>query len=299
MSLSAFSSLSGHRTLSDVNYGAFLGAPAIGTSANRVRQGNPMSPSYSPLQARTAGRPSRAHGRRFLVQNVSTDIECLDLLKQLPKKVRAPCSYSEVSRLTETQDYPTMIGPQTIELNTKGHFWIGFLDIREAKCFVAMAESDLGWEVISITLEEFNRETRILLPMPHNFDDSILVTLYCGSRSSVDPANVVNKVKPVLDLVGDVHSIQEVHFGHPSRGARLTVHELIARFFNNHKATNAVRVLNSIRTEVITHASPSSLASLDRTHHFLTGFYHGSHPILSRIRKPGSSSLGFDRQKST
>ncbi|KAJ5677460.1 meiosis protein MEI2 [Penicillium maclennaniae] len=229
LTVSGFSSRSSYRTLSDINYGALPGA-----SASSVRQGSLMSPNYSPVQLRTVGRASasRAHGRRFLVQNVSTDIECLDLLRQLPKK-----------------NYPTMIGPQTIELNTKGRFWIGFLDIREAKYFVTMAESGYyGWEVIPITLEEFNRETRILLPMPQNFDDSVLVTLYCGSRSNVNPANVVNKVKPILDLVGDVHSIQEVHFGHPSRGARLTVHELIARFFNNHKATNAVRILNSIRT---------------------------------------------------
>lgn len=188
-----------------------------------------------------------------------------------------------------------MIGPQTIELNTKGRFWIGFLDIREAKCFVTMAESEYyGWEVISITLEEFNRETRILLPMPQNFDDSVLVTLYCGSRSNVNPANVVNKVKPILDLVGDVHSIQEVHFGHPSRGARLTVHELIARFFNNHKATNAVRILNSIRTGVIVHDSPLSFYTIESTDYLPTGFHYGSNPILSRIRQPGPSSLGFD-----
>ncbi|KAJ5313796.1 uncharacterized protein N7443_000680 [Penicillium atrosanguineum] len=229
MTVSGFSSRSTYRTSSDINYGALSGA-----CASSDRQGNLMSPNYSPVQLRTVGRASasRAHGRRFLVQNVSTDIECLDLLKQLPKK-----------------NYPTMIGPQTIDLNTKGRFWVGFLDIREAKCFVTMAESEYyGWEVIPITLEDFNRETRILLPMPQNFDDSVLVTLYCGSRSNVNPANVVNKVKPIIDLIGDVHSIQEIHFGHPSRGARLTVHELIARFFNNHKATNAVRVLNSIRT---------------------------------------------------
>lgn len=152
-----------------------------------------------------------------------------------------------------------MIGPHMNDLNIKGRFYIGFSDIREAKCFVTKVGSKFfGWELIPVPPEEFNRETRVNLPVPLNFDDSVLVTLYCGSRSSVGPANVVSKVKPILDLVGDMHSIQEVHFGHPSRGARLTVHELIARYFNSNNAMNAIRMLNAIRTEVFIHTSPLS-----------------------------------------
>jgi hypothetical protein len=224
-----------------------------------------MSPTYSPAQARTTAMPpaSRVHGRRFLVQNVPTDIECLELIKQFPKEVSAR-NRRGIPRLTDSQGYPSMIGPHMVDLNTKGRFYIGFSDIREAKCFTSKVENQyFGWELISVLPEEFNRETRITLPLPVNFDDAVLVTLYCGSRSSVSPANVVNKVKPILDLVGDVHSIQEVHFGHPSRGARLTVHELIVRYFNSNNATNAIRALNANRTEVIIYASPLSLCIVE------------------------------------
>lgn len=136
------------------------------------------------------------------------------------------------------------------ELNTKGHFHVAFSDLREAKQFVQWISGvQPDWEITSRTPDQFNRETRLAMTMPANFDDLVLLTIYCGTHSSVKPADIVAMVKPILDLVGNVHSIQEVHLSSPSR-SRVAVHELVVRWYDTAHALNSIRVLNGIRTEV-------------------------------------------------
>lgn len=55
---------------------------AVG-SAGHDAQASLLSPGYSPTRSRTDGRSgtSQAHGRRFLVRNVSTDLEGLEILR--------------------------------------------------------------------------------------------------------------------------------------------------------------------------------------------------------------------------
>lgn len=136
------------------------------------------------------------------------------------------------------------------ELNTKGHFHVAFSDLREAKQFVQWISGvQPTWEVLSRTPDQFNRETRLAMTLPSNFDDLVLLTAYCGAHSSAHPSEIVAMVKPILDLVGNVHSIQEVQLSSPSRG-RAAVHELVVRWYDTADALNAVRTLNGIRTEV-------------------------------------------------
>jgi len=151
-----------------------------------------------------------------------------------------------------------MIGPYMVDLSTKGRFYIGFSDLREANCFLAKVVTlNVNWDITVVSPEVFNRETRLCVSVPLNFDDSVLVTLYCVSDSNVNPQNIVDKVKPILDLLGTVHSIQELHLSHPSEG-RITVHDIITRYFNASNALNAIRALNSVRNAVIIHTSPLS-----------------------------------------
>lgn len=127
---------------------------------------------------------------------------------------------------------------------------MAFSDLREAKQFVQwLSGVQPTWEVISRSPDQFNREARLGVNTPANFDDLVLLTTYCGAHSSAQPSDIVTMVKPILDLVGDVHSIQEVHLSSPSRG-RVAVHELVVRWYDTAHALNAVKALNGIRTEV-------------------------------------------------
>lgn len=136
------------------------------------------------------------------------------------------------------------------ELNTKGYFHVAFSDLREAKQFVHWISGvQPTWDIVSRTPDQFNRETRLAVTTPANFDDLILLTTYCGAHSSAQPSDIVAMVKPILDLVGNVHSIQEVHLSSPSR-SRVAVHELVVRWYDTAHALNAVRALNGLRTEV-------------------------------------------------
>lgn len=206
---------------------------------------NPISPHPAlPIQKPAPPRPT---GRRFVVRNVSTDIEGLDMLKFL----KVSTSHGTKDReLTRKQGLRGINGPHMTELNTRGQFHVAFSDLRDAKQFVQwISGAQPAWEVVSRTPDQFNRETRLPVTLPSNFDDLILLTTYCGAHSSAKPSEIVALVKPILDLVGNVHSIQEVQLNSPSRG-RATVHELVVRWYDTAHALNAIRALNGIRTEV-------------------------------------------------
>lgn len=147
-----------------------------------------------------------------------------------------------------------MIGPVLCDLNTEGHFYIGFSDMREAKRAVRWMEAYRPeWEIIPVPPEQFLRETKVIPSVPLTHDDSALVYVYCGNGSQLASHNLTQTIKPILDLVGNVNTIQEIYHGVPPRGAQLTVHELIVRYFDSTNAINAVRVLNAFRTEVGLH----------------------------------------------
>lgn len=137
------------------------------------------------------------------------------------------------------------------ELNTKGRFHVSFSDLRVAKQFVQwISEVQPAWELVPVLPDEFSRNTRLPMAVPANFEDLVLVTVYCGSHSTAQASDIVATVKPILDLVGNVHSIQEVQLGAQSRGGGVTVHEMVVRWYDTAEAINAVKTLNAIRTEV-------------------------------------------------
>lgn len=136
------------------------------------------------------------------------------------------------------------------DLSTQKHFHVSFLDIRDAKRFVEWITTiQHEWELFPAPADEFSRKMRYTVHLPIQFDDMNLVTVYCGNHSNVQGSEIVSLVKPILDLVGSVHSITEFNLGTPSLGLA-TVHELIVRWYNTSHATNAIKTLNGIRTQV-------------------------------------------------
>lgn len=113
-----------------------------------------------------------------------------------------------------------------------------------------MARDYKEWDLVPLSAEDFARDTRMVNPLPLSFDDAVVVTVYCGTYSSIQPADVVVRMKPFLEMVGKVHSIQELQFGIPSDGSRLTTHELAVKYFDSRHAANAVKTLNAVRTAV-------------------------------------------------
>lgn len=144
-----------------------------------------------------------------------------------------------------------MNGPHMADLNAKGRFYVSFPDLREAQRFVQWIEHfQPEWELVPMRPDDFARETHSSVPPPRNFDDLILVTIYCGGHSTAQGSEIVAAVRPILDLVGSVHSVQEIQFGAHSRVNRIIVHEMTVRFYDTNQAINAVNTLNGIRTEV-------------------------------------------------
>lgn len=136
-------------------------------------------------------------------------------------------------------------------MNLTGRFFISFSDSRDVDVAIQRISRDYkNWELVPLTAEDFARDTRMVSPLPLSFDDSVVVTIYCGTYSTIQPANVVARVRKFLELVGKVRSIHELQFGIPSDGSRLTTHELAVKYFDSRHAANAVKALNAIRTAV-------------------------------------------------
>ncbi|KAJ5675894.1 hypothetical protein N7462_008791 [Penicillium macrosclerotiorum] len=227
----AYGGASGQPSRRDTRVGFVLQDYPTDEARRNVRSDVTAS-DYS-AETRLVKKPgqSRTNDRRFLVKRVSTDLEGLQVAQMF-------------------QGFESTNGPFLPELNTKGRFYVAFADISEAKRAVQVIESSHPeWELVPIPAEDFNRETRLASPLPPNFDDQVLITLYCGNHSNVNPSNIVARLKPFFELVGRVYSIQELLLGNSSGLGRLTTHELIVRYYNTHHALNAVRTLNAIRTE--------------------------------------------------
>ncbi|KAJ5166507.1 uncharacterized protein N7482_005288 [Penicillium canariense] len=197
----------------------------------------PPRPGYTSHSGFAVPRhPGKRHSlrnvsRHYLVKNVSTDIEGLQLLVLF-------------------ESFESKEGPFIPELNTKGRFFVGFGDMNEAKRAYSMLENHYqDWVLIPVSVEDFNRENRLSAPLPPSFDDRVLAIIYCGGQSRINASNIVTLLKPYFEKIGKVLSIQELLLGVPAQSARLVTYELVVRYFVCSHALNAIKALNSIRTE--------------------------------------------------
>ncbi|CAI7583376.1 unnamed protein product [Penicillium pancosmium] len=192
-------------------------------------QNNFATPQISPLQPKHL-QTSFCDERRFLVRNVDTDTEGLEVVQLF-------------------QNLASVNGPFWTTLNTTGRFFVSFSDSRNVEAAIQRISRDYKeWELIPLSAEDFARDTRMVTPLPLSFDDAVIVTVYCGTYSTIQPANVIVRIKQFLELTGKVRSIQELQFGIPSDGSRLTTHELAVKYFDTRHAANAVKALNATRT---------------------------------------------------
>lgn len=149
-------------------------------------------------------------------------------------------------------------------MNTTGRFFVSFSDSRDVDAAIQRVSRDYKeWELIPLSAEDFARDTRMVTPLPLSFDDAVIVTVYCGTYSTIQPANVIVRTKQFLELAGKVRSIQELQFGIPSDGSRLTTHELAVKYFDTRHAANAVKALNATRTAVRAIPVPCNALFLD------------------------------------
>lgn len=190
--------------------------------------------------------------RRFLVQHVDTDTEGLEIVRffQVSCFLIQEEDFFKVLNLF-FQSFTSVNGPFWTTLNSIGRFYVAFTDSREVNTVIQLIAHEYPeWELIPMNAEEFARDTRMITPLPPSFDDTVVATVYCGSYSNFRAIDVTSKVKPYMELVGKVHSVQELQFGTPSDGSRLTTHELKVKYFDCRHAANAVKALNAIRTGV-------------------------------------------------
>lgn len=137
-------------------------------------------------------------------------------------------------------------------MNTTGQVYIALSDAREVatmKNLLALHRPE--WVIKPISSDEFSMETRALSPLPLEYDDEVLVTVYSGPASGLEPDHVIHRVKPIMDCMGLVRDMVGLRFGTPSDdGLRVTTYELRVRYFDCRDAMNAAKTLNGIRTDV-------------------------------------------------
>ncbi|OKO98567.1 Meiosis protein mei2 [Penicillium subrubescens] len=180
---------------------------------------------YSPPTPRTVPR-------RFRVANIDTDTD-------------------PMLALQIAQHFKSAIGPFVTELNTKGHFYIGFDDLNDALKWMDMIQrAQIGWHVYPLSVDEFNDATRLPFPISADLDDVVIVTAWCGPQSPVKVSNVVDHVLPFLQLVGVVYSAVVLP-GQEDYPLMVRYYEVEVRYRQIQSALNAIRALNGIRDAVL------------------------------------------------
>ncbi|KAF3403623.1 Meiosis protein mei2 [Penicillium rolfsii] len=191
---------------------------------------------YSELIVPVSPRPARSVPRRFHVKNVDTDTDPLLII--------------EATKLD--QEFTSLIGPFTTDLNTSGQFHIGFEDLDEALKWMAMTDvAPPGWQVIPMSADTFEDATRLAFPMPADMDDVVIVTAYCGPKSPVNSLNVVDHMMPFLKLVGVVYSTLVLTPEQGDYPLMVRTYEVQVKFRHIRSALNAIRALNGIRNAVL------------------------------------------------
>ncbi|KAJ5107554.1 meiosis protein MEI2 [Penicillium angulare] len=205
-----------------------LSTPAHGAGSYLAVIGQP-TPTLPNPQPRREIRP---HDRRFLVRNVPVETEALDLLQFL-----------------RNREFTTTIGPNLLELNTRGQWWVAFTDLRQAQeCATNIINNHPSWIVEPINENHFRHGSR-LSPCGLAMEDQVLVIVYSGPGTNLEAPNIVTAVKLVLELVGPVCAIRETSDDGPKGESRFEMHELVVRYFDAQHAVNALKSLNTIRTE--------------------------------------------------
>jgi hypothetical protein len=186
------------------------------------------------------------------VDTNNTDIEALDVLIEI-KVCDVILTYGqcaiESNTLRQSQTYLTVIGPFLTELNTQGSFHIGFGEIFEARHAIQWFKK-YDWEVIPMSVTDFNDATRFAFPTPPDLNDTVYARVYCGPQSAIDAESVGIVVRPILSLVGEVSGLMRLDVGQPDDPSVVRYYELAVVYSNIGNALNAIRALNGVRTPV-------------------------------------------------
>lgn len=152
--------------------------------------------------------------------------------------------------LTVNQDFTTTIGPNLLELNSRGQWWVAFTDLRQAQeCATNIINNHPSWVVEPVNENHFRHGSR-LSPCGLSMEDQVIVVVYSGPGTDPEAPNLLTAVKSVLELVGPVCTIREISDESPRGESRFEMHELVVRYFDAQHAVNAIKALNTIRTEV-------------------------------------------------
>ncbi|KAJ5570355.1 uncharacterized protein N7459_009785 [Penicillium hispanicum] len=263
-----------HHRMSLSSRGAFDGELGTRSADRNVRMAFNSSPSpvqprqlsntySSPPQAagnsntylppgHTSGQPGNTedylHDRWLLVEKVHIDTEILEVVQLFKVDTQPP--QHRVPKLTYYKNFVTVDGPFLNDLNINGKFYVGFYDSREANFAMHLiASTHPDWEVVPVSREVFERESRSMIrSLPTHYDDQLVVSMYCGPSFEISRSDIVDAVKPILEVMGDIQYIHAESIDR-SQGSRLFVHELIVRYFNSAHCLNAYKALNGVRTE--------------------------------------------------
>ncbi|KAJ5279899.1 meiosis protein MEI2 [Penicillium angulare] len=212
--------------LSTPAHGASSYLGSMGGSLGRREQPTPTLPNPQPR------RELRPHDRRFLVRNVPVETEAFDLLQFL-----------------RNRGFVTTIGPNLLELNTRGQWWVAFTDLRQAQeCATNITNNHPSWIVEPINENHFRHGSR-LAPCGLAMEDQVIVIVYSGPGTDLEVPDIVDAVKLVLELVGPVCGIRETSDDGPKGESRFEMRELVVRYCDAQHAVNALKALNTIRNE--------------------------------------------------
>ncbi|KAK2734017.1 hypothetical protein FQN57_001886 [Myotisia sp. PD_48] len=149
--------------------------------------------------------------------------------------------YQAVAAIFDRREFSTVKGPVFSELSSVGRIFVGFTDMRDAKCaYAKVRHLHPEWIFRPITAREFSHKFEPhLAASVSNFEGQIFVSVYYnGSHRHADGRVISHSFKDLLETFGDLRAFSS----YPT--AQDNVIDFIAEFFDTRVADNVVASLH-------------------------------------------------------
>ncbi|KAK2761399.1 hypothetical protein FQN54_001921 [Arachnomyces sp. PD_36] len=150
-------------------------------------------------------------------------------------------AYLNLAEFFSRREFGTLKGPVLTELSTKGTIYVGFTDIRDARCaFSKVQRFHPEWRMHSLTAREYAQKfDPSALTSTSDFEGQIFASVYYDSRNpTLDGHSVSHAFKDLVQTFGDIKAFHSLPTGQEN------VTDFLIEFFDTRAADNAVFTLN-------------------------------------------------------
>lgn len=223
--------------------------PHLGNGRDGILSSSPFGPTRVGTELL---RENRCH-RAFQIENVAgvSQVDVVDMFRV--SNARGWDMACVSTNLKKRAQFPSVRGLSNLENGPAGKFAVAFSDSRDADWTRELIPRlEPKWRLIPITTREFAERVHADASKVSDYEGVVRANVYHDPRTStLAPADMKNSLRSVLELLGEVISVDPVERCHPN------IFEFQVEFYDIHAAEAAICSFNCVSFEVcVTALSP-------------------------------------------